>query len=328
MRILLSIPGHTRTIPMGRFTEKALQQLGHEVHVFNHERNGQVERVREKISFKRFKAYKNQQVLDLAETIKPDLFFTIYGFNHDAATLEKLKQKGIMTVCWWLNDPFDLGYKHIPAHLYDHFFSNSKGTQGVYHHYQVKNCHYLPVGIDPEVHKPGASGEKKYDIVFAGDWHPIREKALTQLVTQFQFALAGPWKRKIDKDSPLRPYFVNMGYFTPTEMAAFFSQAHIVFNLHTWFGRWSYGVNPRLFEASGCRAFQISDRKEEIQDLYEPGKEIVLYDRLEEIPELLTHYLARPEECDAIAANAYTRTLQQHTYMHRMQELLEVINRS
>ena len=30
---------------------------------------------------------------------------------------------------------------------------------------------------------------------------------------------------------------------------AAFNRAKVVLNLHTWYGRWSYGVNPRLFEA-------------------------------------------------------------------------------
>ncbi|MGV3540946.1 MAG: CgeB family protein [Rufibacter sp.] len=327
MKILLSIPEHTRTIPMGRFSEKALKQLGHDVLVFNFERNDTFERIQEKVSAKQFKAAKNKQILHLADTFQPDIFLTIYGQNHDAATLQELKLKGIVTVCWWLNDPFDLAYQHIPAHLYDFFFSNSSGTQGVYQHYQVKNCHYLPVGIDPDVHRPSATNEKKYDIVFAGDWHPVREKLISQLIPHFQIALAGPWKRKIAKESPLRPHFVNMGYFTPAEMSAFFSQARIVLNLHTWYGRWSYGVNPRLFEANGCQAFQICDRKDDIKDLYEPGKEIILYDRIEEIPDLFNHYLQQPALRDSIAAQGYARTLKDHTYVHRMQELLEIISR-
>ncbi|MDX5347418.1 MAG: glycosyltransferase [Hymenobacteraceae bacterium] len=322
MKILLSIPGHTRTIPMGRFTEKALQQMGHEVITFNHERNDFSERMREKISFKKFVAYKNKQVLELIDQTKPDAFFTIYGKTHDAGTLEQIKKKGIPTICWWLNDPFDLAYKHIPVNFYDYFFSNSSGTKAVYEHYHAKNLHYLPVGVDPDVHKP-IETEKKYDIVFAGDWHRIREEALLKLTQQFNIALMGPWKRKLPKDSPLLKHFVQLGYFTPTEMSELFNQAKIVFNLHTWYKRWSYGVNPRLFETSGCRAFQISDNKLEIKDLYKPGKEIVLYEDLSEVPELFNHYLPLEQERNAIAEAAYKRTLNEHTYVHRMQQLLD-----
>lgn len=323
MKFLLSIPGHTRTIPMGRFVEKALSQLGHEVVVFNHERNDFSERMREKINFQAFRNYKNTQLLELIAQTKPDAFFTIYGHTHDVKTLEAIKKKGIPTICWWLNDPFDLAYKHIPVQLYDFFFSNSAGTEPVYRHYQARNIHYLPVGIDPEVHYPIPGTEKKYDIVFAGDWHQIREKTMLMLTQEFNVAIIGPWKRKIAKDSPLHPFFIRQGYFTPAEMALLFNQARIVYNLHTWYGRWPYGVNPRLFEASGCGAFQISDNKQEIADLYERDKEVVLYENTAEVPALFARYLADDAARAAIGERALARTLREHTYQHRMQQLID-----
>ncbi|UOR05913.1 glycosyltransferase [Hymenobacter aerilatus] len=324
MRFLLSIPGYTRTIPMGRFVEKALQELGHEVVVFNYERNSQLERAREKMGFKRFLKYKNRQLLELVEATKPDVFFTLYGKNHDADTVRELKRRGLPTICWWLDDPISLAHKYIEPSLYDFFFSNSRGTAAVYRHYEVKEPHYLPVGIDPAIHRPVEGAEQLYDIVFAGDWHPTRERVLLELTRHHRLTIIGPWKRRIPEDSPLRPFFLQVGYFTPTEMALLFNQARIVLNVHQWYQRWSYGINPRLFEASGCRAFQISDAKEEIPALYTPNEEIVLYEDARQLSELCTHYLARPEERARIAEQAYARTLREHTYQHRMQELLRV----
>lgn len=326
MKFLLSIPGHTRTIPMGHFVEKALLQLGHEVVVFNYERNSQIERVREKMGFQRFLKYKNQQLLALIDATKPDVFFTIYGKNHGADTLHELKRRGLPTICWWLDDPISLANKYIPLELYDFFFSNSCGTAPVYRHYQVREPHYLPVAVDPTIHRPIEEAEQQYDIVFAGDWHPTRERVLLELARHHRLTIVGPWKRNIPKNSPLWPHLLRAGYFTPTEMALLFNQARIVLNVHQWYQRWSYGTNPRLFEASGCRAFQISDTKEEIRDLYVPNQEIVLYEDARELPELCTHYLARPEERARIAAQAYTRTLREHTYQHRMQQLIDTCN--
>jgi spore maturation protein CgeB len=327
VKFLLSIPGHTRTIPMGRFVEEALLQMGHEVIVFNHERNDFTERIQEKISFKEFINYKNQQLLKLLHEIKPDVFFTIYGKTHDTSTIEKIKDKGILTICWWLNDPFDLAYKYIPIHLYDYAFTNSKGTYAVYKHYGAKNIHYLPVGIDPKVHRPLENIIKKYDVVFAGDWHPIREEVIKKLTNHHNIAIVGPWKAQISKNSPLHPFFIRQGYFTPVEMAEVFNQARIVFNLHTWYNRWTYGVNPRLFEACGCKAFQICDNKDEIEDLYLRGKEIILYQDVEEISELFTYYLDNEAQRNDIANQGFIRTRKDHTYVHRMQELLGMCNK-
>ena len=309
---------------MGRFVEKALHQLGHEVILFNHERGGLRDRIREKVHFKQFLAYKNRLLLDLVNAEKPDVFFTLYGKTHDTRILSQLRQRGIPLLCWWLNDPFDLGPQHIPVKEYDHLFTNSSGTHATYRQAGARNVHYLPVGIDPEVHCPLPATEKKYDIVFAGDWHVLREQVMLEVIRHHNVALMGPWRRQIPKNSPLLPHFIQQGYFTPAEMARAFNEARIVLNLHTWYGRWDYGVNPRLFEASGCRAFQLSDWKEEVPSLYVPDQEIALYRRTEELPERLTHWLARPVQREQIAEAALARTLRDHTYAQRMQELLRV----
>ncbi|WP_188813518.1 CgeB family protein [Hymenobacter cavernae] len=324
MKILLSVPGYTRTNPMTHFAATALRLLGHEVVVFNYERENQVERVREKLGFRQFLAYKNRQLLALAEATKPDVFFTIYGRNHDAATLQELKRRGLPTICWWLDDPISLAQNYIPLHLYDFFFSNSRGTAPVYRHYGVDTPRFLPVAVDPAIHRPLEDIEKQYDIVFAGDWHPTRERVLLELARHHHLTIIGPWQRRIPKNSPLRPHFLRFGYFTPDEMALLFNQARIVLNVHQWYQRWTYGINPRLFEASGCRAFQLTDSKEEIPELYLPNVEMILYDDAAALPELLTHYLAHPDECARIANNAYTRTLRDHTYVHRMEHMLRV----
>ncbi|WP_019947079.1 CgeB family protein [Hymenobacter aerophilus] len=324
MKFLLSIPAYTRTNPMTHFAAAALHLMGHEVVAFNYERENQLERMREKLGKAKFHAYKNRQLLELAEEVKPDAFFTVYGRYHDAATLQELKRRGLPTICWWLDDPISLAHNYIPLEEYDFFFSNSQGTAAVYRHYHAHEPHYLPVGVDPAIHRPLEGVEQQYDIVFAGDWHPVRERVLLELARHHRLTIIGPWQRNIPKNSPLREHFLRFGYFTPAEMALLFNQARIVLNVHQWYQRWEYGINPRLFEASGCRSFQLSDNKTEIADLYVPGEEIGLYNDAAELPELCAHYLARPDERNRIAANAYARTLRDHTYVHRMTQMLQV----
>lgn len=324
MKILLSVPGHKINVPMMHFAATALRQLGHEVVVHNYERKNQLERMREKLGLAKFHAYKNRQLLELVEQEKPDVFFAIYGRYHDAPTLRELKRRGMPTICWWLDDPISLAHKYIPLEEFDFFFSNSRGTANVYRHYHARAPHYLPVGIDPAVHQALEGVEQQYDIVFAGDWHPVRERVLLELARHHRLTIIGPWNRQIPKDSPLRPHFLRYGYFTPEEMNLLFNQARIVLNVHQWYQRWDYGINPRLFEASGCRAFQVCDAKTEIADLYVPNEEIVLYQNAAELPELCAHYLAQPAERARIAAQAHARTLRDHTYVQRMTEMLTV----
>jgi spore maturation protein CgeB len=148
---------------------------------------------------------------------------------------------------------------------------------------------------------------------------------LLSLATDFRVSIWGPWEKKLDKNSILRKCIVKDGFFTPEEMVVMFNSSKIVLNLHSWFGNWNYGVNPRLFEANGCGAFQLSDYKEEIPELFEPGKEIALYNDFDELKQRAAFYLSADKERQDIAEKGLARTQKQHTYRHRMEEMFYTI---
>ncbi len=86
--------------------------------------------------------------------------------------------------------------------------------------------------------------------------------------------------------------------------------------------------NMRLYEATGVGTLLITDRKDNLGDLFEVGKEIVAYTSADEAVELVKHYLDHPQEAEAIARAGQARTLKEHTYRHRMEELLPLLERA
>ena len=52
-----------------------------------------------------------------------------------------------------------------------------------------------------------------------------------------------------------------------------------------------------------------------------PDEEVVTYDSPSELVEKVRHYVAHPDERRAIAAAGQRRTLAEHTYRHRMEQL-------
>ena len=71
----------------------------------------------------------------------------------------------------------------------------------------------------------------------------------------------------------------------------------------------------------------LTDRKDNLQELFDIGKEIVVYSSKEEAAELVSYYLAHQEEAERIAKAGQARTLREHTYAQRMQELVPILNR-
>jgi spore maturation protein CgeB len=85
--------------------------------------------------------------------------------------------------------------------------------------------------------------------------------------------------------------------------------------------------NMRLFEAAGVGTCLITDWKENLAQLFEPDCEVVTYRSAEECAEKVKWLLDNPQQRDAIAQAAQSRTLKDHTFMHRAIQLDQIIQK-
>jgi len=83
----------------------------------------------------------------------------------------------------------------------------------------------------------------------------------------------------------------------------------------------------RLYEATGVGTLLITDWKANLNELFELGNEVLAYRSPEECSEFIQYYLEHDDERKAIAAAGLQRTLREHTYYHRMQELVEIVRK-
>lgn len=88
-----------------------------------------------------------------------------------------------------------------------------------------------------------------------------------------------------------------------------------------------YANNCRLYEATGVGTLLITDWKTNLREMFEPGKEVIAYRSPEECAELIQCYLEHGDERKAVARAGQQRTLREHTYYQRMQELVEIIRK-
>ncbi len=322
MKILVSSPGKLRTVPMGEFSVEALKELGHEVELFDFSPNI-IER-----AFKKFVnkyTLLNTRFIDKVNSVNPDLVLIIFGFDVSIDTLQYLNQKNIVVACWWLNDPFQFDRSLKKAKYYDLYFTNSMVNVKAYKTSGV-NAYWLPTACTPNIHKKVDSIEKyKCDICFAGDWSPLREQWCLELSRHFDLKIFGPWKKKISKDSPLWK-LVDNGFFSPKKMTQIFSSADIVFNIHSWYDKYDFGTNPRLFEAAGCGSCQVVDWKEDIEHLFNVPNEISTYKNKIDLISLVGSLLKDSKKRSLMGEMAQKRAYSEHSYRNRMQFLLNAVN--
>jgi ubiquinone/menaquinone biosynthesis C-methylase UbiE len=68
-------------------------------------------------------------------------------------------------------------------------------------------------------------------------------------------------------------------------------------------------ANMRIFEATGCGAFLLTEHFSNLQRYFEPGREIETFGDEKELIEKIDYYLSHPEECRQIAWRGQQRCL-------------------
>ena len=326
MRILLAHPGKLRTVPMGRFALAALRALGHEVTDFDLSSQW-ADKLRDRFGRSSAEPQRslNQRLRATVDQSRPELLFAIFGFDLSEVSLDYLKRRGVISACWWLNDPFQFSRALQKAPRYDLLFSNSLGSVSDYRAAGIQHAHWLPAACDPSVHRRAEPApEYRCEVCFAGDWSALREQWCVELARHFELRIFGPWKRKLRRDSPLWGR-VHDGFFSPESMARMFASASVVFNLHTWYGQWEHGTNPRLFEAAGCGACQVVDWKRDLAELFDCDSEIIAYTSLADLVPRMRDLLADSGSRLRLGENAQRRAYAQHTYRDRMQRLVQLV---
>jgi len=112
-------------------------------------------------------------------------------------------------------------------------------------------------------------------------------------------------------------YHPEMNYYS--DLPRFYPCAAINFNCTS--KQMKGAVNQRVFDVPATESFLLTDYREQLESLFEPGTEIVCYHSQEEAEYLAHEYLARPDRRRAVALAARRRILAEHTYEHRVLRL-------
>jgi spore maturation protein CgeB len=265
------------------------------------------------------------EVVQTARTAQPALVLVTYGMM-PPEIVNVLKQKcGGKVVCWYTDSPANLQRQYLVASPFDTVFVKEPSLALTLRDKLGKDAHYLPECCNPMWHQPAEVDDDdraRYgcDLVAQGSLHYYRARML-EVFEGYDLKIWGrncpPWL-----DSSVRKHYAHH-FVAEDEKAKAFQAAKIVLN--TVHYSEVDGVNCTLFEAAGCGAFQISDWKPVLPDLFEPEREIVTFRTRSELKEKVDYYLAHPQERGAIAARACARAHREHTYEVRLTHMLEIL---
>jgi spore maturation protein CgeB len=224
------------------------------------------------------------------------------------------------------HDPFR---RLIPQ--YDLVFTYGGGDPVVnaYQALGARVCHPVYNALDETTHFPVEPDSRfAADCGFLGNRLPDREERVEQFFLQpaaqlpdKQFVLGGSgWG---DKHMPANVKYV--GHVYTHDHNAFNCTAQTVLNINrSSMARYGFSPATRVFEAAGAGACIITDAFEGVELFLEPGEEILVAADGDEVADHLREL--SPREARRIGQAAQVRVLAEHTYRHRAEQVVRILD--
>ncbi len=330
MRILIVGAITGGTVPIGRAVYSAFLEIKQQAEFldfsdFRSEFN-QVKTSRDREQVHRFLEKCQVRLTQKVEKFTPDAILAIAQSPLvDKQVLSNLRQAGIRLIYWFVEDYRIFDYWKNFARFYDHFFTIQKypfwdRLQEI----GCQNFHYLPTGFDENLDYPVKSIESDINVSFMGAPYLNRVYYFSKL-NRSDFHIYGQDWDVLDFPSIV----IGDRRISETEARDIYRRTHININLHSSQKAHEFGqndfVNPRTFELAGLGVFQLTDRTSLLPLHFNTKSEVPVFKRWEELERAIDYYLKHEKERKKITTNAKARVAKEHTYRHRVMEILRVI---
>jgi spore maturation protein CgeB len=209
-----------------------------------------------------------------------------------------------------------------------------------YFRQQGKQCEILLPAFEPKILNSVPSVARDIKCSFIGSlsyMHLQRMEVIRALVDRTPIQIWSDLPKLISRgllDPKFVQNYLKMGKIRSrnhpsvwgVEMYTVLARSEMTVNIHVDAAGGLAG-NIRMFEATGMGALLITEAAPNIQELYQPGIEIVTYENTHDLVEKIEHYISHPEERAKIAKAGQEKTLAVHSTVHRSQQLLNIFDR-
>lgn len=237
----------------------------------------------------------------LPDEWKPDFYLWVETGLSDIP--RDLGQHKLPKVCYLIDTHINFDRHLEVARSFDFVFLAQKAYVQPMIRAGIDNVMWLPLACDPEIHGK-VELPKSCDVGFVGSISskPDRRNHLLGRINK-QFEL--DCQRK----------FMN-------EMAEHFSKSKIVFN-----NAINNDLNMRVFEALCSGSLLVTDpaNGSGLKELFEDKEHLVVYDD-DQLEETISHYLVNDVVREKIAAQGRNEVLARHTYEHRINEMIQILD--
>lgn len=255
-------------------------------------------------------------ILETIEHSKIDILLSLTQ-SLDQEVLYECKKKGIVTISWWGDTAANMKKRGLCTDGWDLVFIKdafaAKKLKGV-----GINAQQLYEAMNPAWHKP-THKQANDKLIIAGSFYDYRQYLTMKLLNNnIKLGLYGPalprWAPKEIADNHSKEYI------TKNKKAEIFGSGLGVLN-STAMSEFD-SVNCRAFEIAGCGGLHIMEYRSAIEECFEPGKEVLTYNSLDQLLEIIDKAITHPEEMEKIRKAGAHRAHHEHTYENRLNHIL------
>lgn len=268
--------------------------------------------------------YRSNRLAAKIAEFSPDAVFLVRGinFNHDVMA------SAPTLIGWWVEREERVAEAVREAGFFAWYFFISRAATEAMVQAGFPNASYLSHVVNPERFHHVPEIEKKYDVCFVGNWSPYRQSQLEEVIKLTpNVAIYGrKWRRNNLTNRHILAA-VKGRWIDGEPLNTLYNQSRIVLNVTNWgrgAGKARSGMNMRIFEVPASGAFLLTDESRELEEFLQPGEHIGTYGEQAKLQAQVRHYLAAPDERQAIARQGCEHVRANYTYDFVAKKIVEV----
>ncbi|MFN7088433.1 MAG: glycosyltransferase [Candidatus Paceibacteria bacterium] len=300
----------------------------------------------------------NDALLEEVRKEKPDLvFFILFTDEIKEETLKEIRDhSGAITFNWFTDDHWRFfNYSWHWAPFFHWIGTTDSQAPERYKRIGYKNVIKTQWACNHFTYKPALTADGKlptayeYDVTFIGQPHSDRKKVVSKIQKagiNIQCWGHGWPNGRISQEDMIKTFSKSKINLNLTKSSGglalkplikifvkkrtdgsihFYQPRALLDNFKSFLGQKREQIKGRNFEIPGAGGFLLTSPADNLEDYYIPGKEIAIFTSVQDLIEKIKYYLVHEDERERIREAGYKRTLAEHTYVHRFNEIFRIM---
>lgn len=265
----------------------------------------------------------NRELAVLLKKERPDLIVSIRGPIY---AIDAIKASGIPSVAWWVEPANRVQQIIDEAAVYRWVFSMNRESVEALKNKGYQHASYLPHAVSASAFYPVQDVPKRYDVCFVGGWTEKRQRVIDAVLRVTKnIAVYGPgWLKKYPANLKCKQVFKAAAIYGEA-LNHLYNESRIALNITQWSAgeQPASGMNMRFFEIPATGTLLLTDYVHEAEELFQVGKEIVVYED-EGIEPVLQRLLTDPHKIAEVAQAGYLKVSGGFTYKAVVEQICKV----